>query len=119
MKTLAASAIVLVTLCAPAIAEPTAPPDSLKIRFVLRDTTTTHFDVIVGAAERCATANAKHPEREIQLRACLTDDAHLKVEWFTRSSWGEYRSTSSVPAVRGATAELGSANGPRLTVTVQ
>lgn len=106
----------LLTLCAPALAEP--PRDDLKIRFALRDTTTTHFDVMVGAGNPCATASEKHPDREVQLRACMTD-AHLEVVWSTRSAWGEYSSTSSLPIARGTSAELGSANGPRLTVTVQ
>ena len=117
MKTLAASTAVLVTLCAPALAEPAK--DDLKIRFALRDTTTTHFDVMVGASNPCATASEKHPGREIQLRACLTDAAHIDVAWSTRSAWGEYSSTSSVPVAHGTIAELGSARGPHLTVTVQ
>jgi hypothetical protein len=117
MKLLAASTIVLVTLCAPALAEP--PRADVKIRFALRDTTTTHFDLMIGAANPCATANEKHPDREVQLRACMTDAGHLDVVWSTRSAWGEYSSTSSLPIARGTNAELGSANGPRLTVTVQ
>jgi hypothetical protein len=117
MKTLAASSVVLLTLCAPALAD--APAEDLKIRFALRDTTTTHLDVIVGAATRCATASEKHADRELQLSVCLTDAAHVEVTWSTRSAWGEYHSTSSVPVAHGAVAELGSANGPRLTVTVQ
>jgi hypothetical protein len=119
MKTLAASAIVLVTLCAPALGDPAGPPDSLKIRFALRDTTTTHFDVIVAARGPCATARHTHPGREIQLTACMADATQLTVEWLTRTGASEYRSTSSVPAVRGAVTELGTTTGPRLTVTVQ
>ncbi len=122
MKTLVASAVTILSLCAPALgdpADPAAPADARKIRFALRDTTTTHFDVIVAATNRCATARESHPDREVQLSACLTDDARLSIEWFTRSAWGEYRSTSSVSATPGAVAELGSAKGPRLTVTVQ
>lgn|GEM_PF-6846469 len=118
MKTLAASLVVAASLCAPALAD--APPRAdLKIRFALRDTSTTSFDVMVGAGNPCATANEKHSDREVQLRACMTDAGHLDVSWSTRSAWGEYSSTSSLPITRGAAAELGSANGPRLTVTVQ
>jgi hypothetical protein len=136
MKTLAASAVVLVTLCAPALADP--PREDLKIRFALRDTTTTQLDVIVGAGNPCATASEKHPGREIELRACMTDPTHvdgrglpptgsaaegrrgsIDVAWSTRSAWGEYSSTSSLSIAHGTIAELGSAQGPHLTVTVQ
>ncbi len=118
MKTLAASLVLIGSLCAPALADP-PPRADLKIRFALRDTATTHFDVMVGAGNPCATANEKHSDREVQLRACMTDAGHLDVSWSTRSAWGEYSSTSSVPVSHGSVAELGSATGPRLTVTVQ
>jgi hypothetical protein len=49
----------------------------------------------------------------------LCGPALAESEWSTRSSSGEYRSTSSLPLVPGATAELGTTNGPRLAVRVQ
>jgi hypothetical protein len=122
MKTLAASACLLLLVCGPALADPAAParPDSLKIHFAQRDAATTRaFDVIVSPDRPCATASEKNPDHQIELKACVSSDAHLDVEWFTRSSAGEYRSTSSLAVTRGATAELGTSSGPRLGVTVQ
>jgi hypothetical protein len=122
MKTLAASSFLLLFLCGPALAEspPPARNDSLKVHFAQRDAAATRaFDVIVSPDHPCATASEKTSDHEIQLKACVTGDAHLDVEWFTRSPSGEYRSTSSLPLTRGATAELGTSSGPRLGVTVQ
>jgi hypothetical protein len=122
MKTLAASTCLLLFVCGPALADPVAParPDSLRIHFTQRDAATTRaFDVIVSPDRPCATASEKHPDHEIELKACVSDDTHLDVEWFTRNAAGEYRSTSSVPVTRGQTTELGTSNGPRLGVTVQ
>jgi len=122
MKTFAGSAFLLAFLCGPALADsaPAARTDSVKVRFAQRDGATTRaFDVIVSPEHPCATASEKNPDHQIELKACVTVDAHLDIEWFTRSSAGEYRSTSSLPLTRGATAELGATNGPRLGVTVQ
>lgn len=123
MKTLAGSGFVLLLLCGPALADP-APParsDSVKVRFALRDAAASNrtFDVIVSPDHPCATADERDPDHHIELKACVTGDAHLDVEWSTRSSSSEYRSTSSLPLVHGATAELGTTTGPRLGVTVQ
>ena len=123
MKTFATAFAILFTLCGPALADPGPPPgraESFKVRFTLRDTAATRtFDVVVGAASPCATASQKLPDAEIDLHACVSARAQLDVTWFNRSSSGEYRSTSSLPFVHGATAELGTANGPRLAVEVQ
>lgn len=128
MKTFAAAVAILFTLCGPALAD-SGPPDhtdhtdrtdSLKVRFALHDSTTTRtFDVVVGASGPCATASEKLPDHEVELRACVSDRSQLDIVWFMRSAWGEYRSTSSLPFVAGATAELGTAKGPRLAVAVQ
>jgi hypothetical protein len=122
MKTIAAAAFVLLTLCGPALADPASPPrsDSLKVHFALHDAGTARiFDVIVSPDHPCATASERSPEHQIELKACVSRDAHLDVEWSTRSSSGEYRSTSSLVLAPGASAELGATNGPRLGVSVQ
>jgi hypothetical protein len=122
MKTLAASGFVLLILCGPALADPASPArsGSVKVHFALRDAASSRaFDVIVSPDHPCATADEKNPDHHIELKACVTNDAHLDVEWSTRSSSGEYRSTSSLPLVRGMTSDLGTTNGPRLGVTVQ
>jgi hypothetical protein len=121
MKTFATAFAILFTLCGPALADP-APEhvDSRKIRFALNDTSTTQtFDVVVSADSPCATASEKRAEHEIELRACVSRGSRLDIFWFTRSARGEYRSESSLPFVAGATAELGTPNGPRLAVVVQ
>lgn len=121
MKLLADAAFVLPLLCGSAIAasESSAQPDLIKLRFTLRDAGSARsFDVIV-ADHSCATVSEKLPSREVELKACAVRDAHLDVEWFTRGPSGEYRSTSSLSLAHGATAELGTANGPRLSVVVQ
>jgi hypothetical protein len=125
MKTFSTSIAILFTLCAPALADSVPPAaaehaEALKVRFAQHDTTTTRtFDVLVGAGGPCATASEKLPDHEIELQACVSRGSQLDIVWSTRSSWGEYRSTSSLPFVRGATAELGTAKGPRLGVVVQ
>jgi hypothetical protein len=120
MKIVAATGAVLFTLCGPALADPSAPAPR-KVHFALRDTARTPhtFDVTVGERTPCATASEKVPDHQIELRACVSGRAQLDIEWSSRSAWGEYRSTSSLPFVPGATVELGSANGPHLGVTVQ
>lgn len=122
MKLFADAAFVLPLLCGSALAasESPAQPDLIKIHFTLRDAATTRsFDVIVSSDHSCATVSEKLPNREVELKACAGRDAHLDVEWFTRSPSGEYRSTSSLSLAHGATAELGASNGPRLSVAVQ
>ena len=122
MKTLAASGFVLLVLCGPALADSAAParPDSLQVHFALHDAGTARiFDVIVSPDHPCATARETHPDHQIELKACVSYDAHLDVEWSMRSASREYRSTSSLVLAHGATAELGTVNGPRLGVSVQ
>jgi hypothetical protein len=127
MTTFATCALMLLSLCAAALAEPAPPPPpppppapaQFKIHFTLHDDTTQAFDVVVSSDSPCAKASKKGPGREIELRACAARDSRLDVEWYTRGPAGEYRSTSSVSLVRGATAEMGSQTGPRLTVTIQ
>jgi hypothetical protein len=122
MRTFAASAFVLLVLCGPALADSASPVrlDSLQVHFTLHDAGSARsFDVIVSPDHPCATASEKSPDHQIELKACVSHDAHLDVEWFTRSSSSEYRSTSSLLLVHGATAELGTTNGPRLGVSVQ
>ena len=122
MKIFAASGFALLFLCGPALAESRSPArlDSIKVHFALHDAATTRlFDVIVSPDHPCATASEKSPDHQIELKACVTPDAHLDIEWYTRSASSEYRSTSSIALVHGATAELGAANGPRLGVSVQ
>ena len=122
MKTFAAVAFALLILCGPALADtaPPARPDSLRIHFALHDAATTRlFDVIVSSEHSCATVEEKLPNHQVEIKACMTNDVHLDVEWSTRSPSGEYRSTSSIAIARGTTAEMGTANGPRLGVTVQ
>jgi hypothetical protein len=121
MKTFATAFAILFTLCAPALADP-APgrAESRKVRFALTETSATRtFDVIVSADSPCAMASEKRTEHEIQLRACVARGSRLDIFWSTRSAQGEYRSESSLPFAAGATAELGTANGPRLAVAVQ
>lgn len=122
MKIVAAASFSLLLLCGPALADSGSPArsDSLRVHFALRDAATTRaFDVIVSPDHPCATASEKDPAHQIELKACVSNDAHLDIEWSTRSSSGEYRSTSSLPLVHGVTAELGATAGPRLGVTVQ
>jgi len=120
MKMLAASTATLLLLCAPALADSPPPPrEWLKIRFALRDAGSQTFDVVVGTVSPCATVSQKLAGREIELMACVGGDNRLDITWSTRSSSSEYRSQSSIPAIRGTTAELGSSTGPRLEVAVQ
>jgi hypothetical protein len=122
MKTFAGSAFALLILCGPALAD-SAPParsDSLKVHFALHDAAATRiFDVIVSPDHPCATASEKNLDHQIELKACLSHDAHLDVDWSTRNGPSEYRSTSSLSLVPGTTAELGTPNGPRLGVSIQ
>lgn len=122
MKLFTDAAFVLPLLCGCALAasESSAQPDLIKLHFTLRDAGTARsFDVIVSSEHSCATVSEKLPSREVEIKACAVRDAHLDVEWFTRGPAGEYRSTSSLSLAHGATAELGTANGPRLSVVVQ
>jgi len=146
MKLFAASTFVLLALCGPALADtprhtspalpalpapavppaspapsiPPAPPASLNIRFVVHAgaATRTH-DVIVAGDRRCASVSEKVPDHQDEITVCTSEDSHLDIDWFTRASSSEYRSKASVVLGHGATAELGSGNGPRLGVTIQ
>jgi hypothetical protein len=130
MRTIATAATILFTLCAPALADPPrsdrAEPtercdraEAHKVRFTLHDATTSRtFDLSVAAGP-CATATEKTQDHEIDLRACVSGGTQLDVEWFMHSAGGEYRTKSSLAFARGATAELGTGNGPRLGVVVQ
>jgi hypothetical protein len=122
MKLFTASAFVVLTLCAPALADsgPPARPASLHIRFVVRTGTAARIhDVIVAADQRCASASEKLSDHEDQITVCTSGESRLDIDWFTRSSASEYRSKASLVIERGTTSELGSGTGPRLAVTVQ
>ena len=147
MKTFAASIATVLFLCAPALADSSPPPprDWLRVHFAVQDGATQAFDVAVAATGTCATVNQKLGTREIELSACPGGDGRLDidersesgggdttgsaggagakgprgVDWRSRTGANEYDSRSSIPATRGAQAQLGSAPGPRLEVTVQ
>jgi hypothetical protein len=125
MKLFAGSAVVLLSLCAPALADsappPRAgPPASINIHFVVRTgaAARTH-DVIVTADHRCAQASEKVSDHEDEIMVCASGEAQLDIDWRTRSGSSEYRSKASLVVERGKTAELGSGTGPRLAVTIQ
>jgi hypothetical protein len=131
MKTLAGSAFVLLFLCGPALADPAAAepgaprapraqPASLNIHFVVHTSTATRtYDVIVASDHRCASSIEKLPDHQDEIKVCASDESHLDIDWITRGSSSEYRNKASLVLARGATAELGSGNGPRLGVTIQ
>jgi hypothetical protein len=126
MTTLTVSAILLLSLCAPVFADAGSPglaAGPVKIRFAVRESEITRsFDVVVAPDGPCASATERRADRSIELKACMVRDS-LDIEWSTRrssnTSTTEYHSTSSVKIVRGETTELGSSEGPRLTVTIQ
>lgn len=112
---------VLLALCTPALADTAAPPRPAptKIRLsVHADNTTRDYDVMVSSDDRCAVANHKAADQQIELQACASRDSHLTIHWEVRSSAGEYHSSSSIPFEHGTTADLGSSTGPRLTVKI-
>lgn len=121
MKTFATSALLLLTLCAPALADTAQPPRSqLKIRFSVKEGASARdFTVVLPSDGPCASATQKAPDHEIDIRACPSHDAHLMLDWRVRGPSGEYHSTSSIPFERGTTAELGTTTGPRLTVAIE
>jgi len=131
MKTFAGSAFVLLFLCGPALADPAATgpraprapraqPASLNIHFVVHTSTATRtYDVIVASDHRCASSIEKVPDHQDEINVCASDDSHLDIDWTTRGTSSEYHSKASLVLARGATAELGSGNGPRLGVTIQ
>lgn len=120
MTTFAAFAFVLLALSTPALADPPAPrPAPMKIRVSLHDASSTRsFDVMVSSDAPCASASHKLADQRFELKACASRDAHLTIEWELRDAAGEYRSTSSIPFEHGATAELGTTAGPRITVKI-
>jgi hypothetical protein len=113
----------LVLLLSSAALADTAPPprsETMKIRFSLRDGGAPRdFSVIASTEHPCATVSQRSSDRDVELKACATRDAHLGIEWRVRVGASEYHSTSSIPFEHGATADLGSSTGPRLTVTVE
>jgi hypothetical protein len=125
MTTLTVSAIVLLSLCAPVFADAGSPgpaAGSLKIRFAVREAETTRsFDVVLAPDRPCASASERKVDRQLELKACIVRDS-LDIEWTTRkssnNSTAEYHSTSSIKIVRGETTEIGTSDGPRLSVTI-
>lgn len=99
---------------------PSKKPAATKLRLVVQaEGPPRTYDVIV-AAERCATARSKVVDREDDITVCAQrEDERFDINWWTRQATREYRSTGSLVLARGATAELGSAEGPRLSVTAQ
>jgi len=119
MTTFAAFAFVLLALCSPALADPPPRPAPMKIRVSLHESNTTRsFDVMVSPDGPCAEASHKVAERLFALKTCASHDARLMIEWEVRDATNVYRSTSSMPFEPGATAELGTTAGPRITVKI-
>jgi len=127
MTTFARLSLVLLALCSSALADPAPPPaptpprpELLKIRFSLRDVGAQRdFQVTVSPDNPCATAFQKSQDREVELKACASRDAHVAIDWRVTSAAGEYHSTSSIPSERGTSIELGSSPGPRLAIALQ
>jgi hypothetical protein len=125
MKLFATSIAVLLSLAPAAFAEP-APPstgaDGLKVHFALRETAAAQaavrtFDVVLAGVNPCASAKRKGANH-VEIQACVSD-RNLELSWSAQNAAGEYESRSSVPIGHGSTFELGTSDGPHLTVTIQ
>jgi hypothetical protein len=120
--TIVAFAFALLALSSPALADNVAAPrpPAFKLRLTLHDGAGSQsFRVVVAPRLPCASASRKAPEQQLELKACMVDDAHLQVDWYTRRGTTEFRGSSILSVDPGATATLGSERDARVEVTVQ
>jgi hypothetical protein len=113
MKTLAA--IIVLTLCAPAIADPAPPAAPVRLQVAVSDAKAA--EVAVTRESPCAEVNENRPERNVKMTACLRGD-DLVIDWETRVRAAGHKSRSTLRVAQGARAELGGDQQPHLVVTV-
>jgi len=113
MKRLAA--IIILTLCTPALADPASPP--LKIHVAVHDAKTSEVDVFVTHDAPCAELNENKPEHDLKMTACLHGE-DLVVEWETHIKASTHHSRSTLRVARGARLELGGDDAPHLILTL-
>lgn len=115
MKTLVA--IIVLTLCAPAIADPAPPSAPVRLQLAISDVKAKGAEVAVTRESPCAEIHEDRPERDLKMTACLRGE-DLVIDWETRIKTAAHHSRSTLRVAQGARAELGGDQLPHLVVTV-
>jgi hypothetical protein len=116
-----AIALAFLLLSSPARADAGTPsrPASIKLRVTVHDGADDQsFRVVLVPRTGCATASYKLPEREIDLKACASDDTHVQIDWYARRGSSESRGSSTLSIEPGVTTTVGNERGTRVDVAV-
>ena len=126
MKTLLSSTALVLTLCAPALAQPvpapvvTAPPMKLELTVKVGTATRTHQLVI--SEDSCGRVQEKTRDFEDEIQVCSVvkrEGPRLEASWKVRAKMTEYMVSWTAAVARGGTVETGSADGARFTLAMK
>lgn len=121
MTTFVAFTFALLALCSPALADSAPPrPPAFKLRVTVHDGSQAHsFRIGAGPTRPCATASRKVPDQQVELKLCVSDDAHLEITWLARRGASESRGSSTLRLEPGATATLGGERDARVEIAME
>src|SRR5262245_33017139 len=118
MTKLVTSSVLVLFLCAPALAD--APSPTLQIGLTIAGGKDSRHYSLKLADHACGDVMSKAPQRADDIHACLKSEAaelRLELDWTTREGDRELRNRSTVVAARGQSFDL-DCGGAKLTVTV-
>lgn len=121
MTTFVALTFALLALCSPALADSGPPrPPAFKLRVTVHDGNQAHsFRIGAGPARPCATASRKIPDQQVEIKVCVSDDAHVEITWFARRGPSESRGSSTLRLEPGATVTLGGERDARVEIAME
>jgi hypothetical protein len=121
MTTIAALAFALLALCTPALADAAPPrPPAFKLRVTVHDGSQAHsFRIGAGPTRPCALASRKAVDQQVEVKVCVSDDAHLEINWFSRRGANESHGSSTLRLEPGTTATLGGERDARVEITLE
>ena len=124
IKTLLSSSAIVLTLCAPALAQPApvvaSPP--MKIDLTVKVGSETRVHQIVVSDDSCGHVQAKTRDYEDDIHVCSVmkrDGARLEASWKVRAKLTEYNISWTAAVARGGTIETTSADGARFTLAMK
>lgn len=134
MKTLLSSTALVLTLCAPALAQPappakpapapapvvSAPP--MKLELTVKVGTETRIHQLVISDDSCGHVQAKARDYEDDIHVCSflrRDGSRIEASWKVRAKLTEYQISWTAAVAPGGKVETGTIDGARFTLAMK
>jgi hypothetical protein len=126
IKTLFSASAIVLTLGAPALAQPAPAPivaaKPLELQLTVKAGTSTRTHQLVISEDSCGRVQEKTRDFEDEIHVCSIvkrDGARLEANWKVREKMTEYHVSWTSVVARGGTVEVGRQGDVRFTLAVK